>query len=219
MTRISQTAACAALTLLAASAMAVDTDGDGVDDSVDNCSTVANPAQIDSNGDGFGNRCDADLNNDLIVNVADLGLLRAVFFTADADADFNGDNVVNVSDLGILRSAFFQPPGPGATGSPVTWTDDIQPIFAELCAPCHTTLNTGGHNLGSTFEGALDPANNNACVGLNNAECTIVRIQSGEMPRNRGCTGDPTLDAMNNACLDQAEQDLVQAWIDGGIAE
>ena len=93
-------------------ACTVDTDGDGVTDSADNCTLVANADQRDTNGDGFGNVCDADLNNDGIVNVVDLGQLRAVFFTANADADFNGDGVVNVVDLGILRSGFFLPPGP-----------------------------------------------------------------------------------------------------------
>ncbi|MFK7888139.1 MAG: hypothetical protein AB8G16_14865 [Gammaproteobacteria bacterium] len=89
-----------------------DTDGDGVADALDNCTAVANPDQRDTNGDGFGNACDADLNNDCIVNVVDLGLLRSVFFTADEDADLNGDNVVNVIDLGLLRSGFFNAPGP-----------------------------------------------------------------------------------------------------------
>ncbi|MEO1574838.1 MAG: endonuclease/exonuclease/phosphatase family protein, partial [Pseudomonadota bacterium] len=89
-----------------------DTDGDGVVDTVDNCTLVPNADQRDTNGDGFGNVCDADLNNDGIVNVIDLGLLRTVFFTNDADADFNGDGVVNVIDLGILRVGFFAPPGP-----------------------------------------------------------------------------------------------------------
>ena len=89
-----------------------DTDSDGVPDTDDNCTLVANPAQIDSNGDGFGNLCDADLNNDNVVNVVDLGLLRAVFFSNDADADLDGDGVVNVVDLGLMRQAFFGPPGP-----------------------------------------------------------------------------------------------------------
>ena len=91
-----------------------DSDSDGVADDVDNCTLVANPLQIDSNGDGYGNFCDADLNNDGIVNAIDLGLFKAVFFTGDDDADFNGDMIVNVLDLGLLRVGFFQPPGPSA---------------------------------------------------------------------------------------------------------
>ncbi|MFK8016335.1 MAG: thrombospondin type 3 repeat-containing protein, partial [Gammaproteobacteria bacterium] len=92
--------------------MTNDLDGDGVDAEFDNCAEVANADQTDTDGDGIGNACDADLNNDCTVNVVDLGILRSVFFEADADADFNGDGVVNVIALGNLRSRFFSPPGP-----------------------------------------------------------------------------------------------------------
>lgn len=91
-----------------------DTDGDGTPDSADNCITVPNAGQQDTNGDGYGNACDADLNNDCIINVVDLGRLRAVFFTNDPDADFDSSGIVNVVDLGILRSQFFGAPGPSA---------------------------------------------------------------------------------------------------------
>ncbi len=96
---------------------AIDTDGDGVADDTDNCTLVANASQTDADGDGYGNRCDADLNNDCTVNVVDLGAFRSVFFSTDPNADFNNDGTVNVVDLGLLRSMFFQAPGPSATGS------------------------------------------------------------------------------------------------------
>ncbi len=89
-----------------------DVDTDQVPDINDNCTLVANGNQRDTDDDGFGNACDADLNNDGIINVIDLGLLRTRFFTTDEDADFNGDGTVNVIDLGILRVAFFGTPGP-----------------------------------------------------------------------------------------------------------
>lgn len=91
-----------------------DMDGDGVPDAFDNCTILANPNQEDADFDGYGNACDPDLNGDDIVNVVDLGLLRAAFFSADEVADFNSDGVVNVVDLGIMRSFFFQSPGPSA---------------------------------------------------------------------------------------------------------
>ncbi|MFK8014271.1 MAG: hypothetical protein AB8G17_02365 [Gammaproteobacteria bacterium] len=96
-----------------------DADGDGVLDTADNCISESNADQRDTNGDGYGNACDADLNDDCVVNVSDLGLLRSVFFDtgADLDADFNGDGVVNAADLGILRSVFFGAPGPSGTTS------------------------------------------------------------------------------------------------------
>ncbi|MFK7887552.1 MAG: hypothetical protein AB8G16_11885 [Gammaproteobacteria bacterium] len=114
MSRRSSALVCAAL-FIANTALAADTDGDGVDDTVDNCSQLANPDQRDTNGDGFGNACDTDLNDDMIVNFIDLGILRTVFFSTDEDADINGDGTVNIVDLGAMRTQFFSPPGPGAT--------------------------------------------------------------------------------------------------------
>jgi len=47
-----------------------DRDNDGVADRIDNCSAVPNPLQRDSNGDGFGNLCDADVDGDGIVTTS-----------------------------------------------------------------------------------------------------------------------------------------------------
>jgi hypothetical protein len=91
---------------------APDVDGDGVLDADDNCTLLANPDQRDTNGDGFGNRCDPDLDGNGVVSFVDLGRLRAVFFTAHPNADFDGDGAVNFIDLGIMKEFFFRPPGP-----------------------------------------------------------------------------------------------------------
>jgi len=92
----------------------LDIDGDGVLLDVDNCLTVSNPDQRDTDGDGFGNYCDADLNNDNIVNAIDLGMFRSRYFSTDVDADFNGDEIVNALDLGMFRQMYFKQPGPSA---------------------------------------------------------------------------------------------------------
>ncbi len=94
----------------------VDTDGDGIADDVDNCTTDVNPAQLDTDGDGHGNACDADLNNDCTVNFVDLGLLRTQFFQPGQASDFNGDGITNFVDLGIFRLKIFQPVGPSPAG-------------------------------------------------------------------------------------------------------
>jgi Ca2+-binding RTX toxin-like protein len=88
-----------------------DTDGDGIADHEDNAILVANPDQRDTDGDGYGNIVDADLNNDMTINFADLSLMKQRFFSADADADLDGNGSVNFADLSILKSMFFKPPG------------------------------------------------------------------------------------------------------------
>lgn len=92
--------------------VAEDTDADGIPDVSDNCITVSNSDQRDTDGDNYGNICDADLNNDCSVNFGDLERFRTVFFGDDPDADLDGDGFVNFSDLSSLRQQFFGPPGP-----------------------------------------------------------------------------------------------------------
>ena len=50
--------------------------------------------------------CAEDLNNDLVVDVSDLGLFLATFQTGDLIGDLNNDGVVDTADLGKLISAF-----------------------------------------------------------------------------------------------------------------
>ena len=93
---------------------AEDSDSDGVLDDLDNCLLVPNVDQRDSDGDGYGNWCDADLNNDNIVNAADMYAIRPLYYTNNADADFNGDGIVNAMDVGLLRRMYGKSPGPSA---------------------------------------------------------------------------------------------------------
>ncbi|MBI2802930.1 MAG: hypothetical protein HYX63_22130 [Gammaproteobacteria bacterium] len=100
----------------------LDSDNDTIIDRLDNCISVANPDQRDTDGDGYGNRCDADLDNSGFVNAADLALFRAAFGTSNANADFDGSGFVNFADLAIFTGLFGQSPGPsgpkGQTSSP-----------------------------------------------------------------------------------------------------
>lgn len=89
-----------------------DGDGDGILDGADNCLGLVNVSQLDTDGDGYGNHCDADLNQDGVVNFLDLGLFRQRFMSTDPDADLDGSGVVNAADLGLLKFGFFAPPGP-----------------------------------------------------------------------------------------------------------
>ncbi len=93
-------------------AITPDTDGDGVVDTQDNCILIINPDQRDSNADGFGNICDADLDNNGQVGFSDFSLFRVSFGSNDADADFDGSGQVGFSDFSLFRVMFGKPPGP-----------------------------------------------------------------------------------------------------------
>lgn len=93
-----------------------DGDGDGVPDAEDNCTLAANASQCDSDGDGFGNACDADLNNNDATNAQDYGIFRTRLGNGGSNpydiADLNCNGTVNAQDYGILRSLLGSPPGP-----------------------------------------------------------------------------------------------------------
>jgi hypothetical protein len=62
---------------IAPGARVPDADRDGIFDASDNCTAVPNRDQFDGDGDGYGNRCDPDLDNDGRVTRADSALLAA----------------------------------------------------------------------------------------------------------------------------------------------
>jgi hypothetical protein len=94
-----------------------DRDNDGFADNVDNCKATPNPTQFDSDGDGFGNACDADLNNDGVVNALDLAMFRQAFGSQRGQpnfnerADMNGDGRINALDLALFQARFGKPVG------------------------------------------------------------------------------------------------------------
>ena len=108
----------------------------------------------------------------------------------------------------------------GETSVGVTF-DDPHAVFAEKCTPCHAGGSSGGHNMAATsvdtaYTDSQKGAANPACNGKTKGACALVRIQAGQMPLGRGCSGNPDTDAANASCLTAAQQATLKAWIDGG---
>lgn len=99
----------------------IDTDADGRPNYEDNCKLVANntgaSAQCDSDGDGFGNRCDGDYNNNGVTNSQDYVLFRQQLGQPSVGptynkADLNCNAAVNSQDYVLFRSLLGKVPGP-----------------------------------------------------------------------------------------------------------
>jgi uncharacterized protein (TIGR03790 family) len=101
-----------------------DIDGDGVPNASDNCLDLPNANQRDTDGDGYGNLCDADLNGDGIVKTSwgvttppsARGDLENIQITAGSGGyvshqDLDGDSDVDADDVGIAQYWLFLPPG------------------------------------------------------------------------------------------------------------
>ena len=100
-----------------------DQDADGINDALDNCIEIPNGPRIpdaggfsqrDTDGDGFGNACDADLDNSGFVNFADLGFYRTAFGGGSLDTDLDGSGGLNLRDLAWFSRLFGKQPGPSA---------------------------------------------------------------------------------------------------------
>jgi hypothetical protein len=108
------------LLALPLAALAADSDGDGVDDAQDNCSELANaaPQDCDADADGYGNRCDADFNNDGAVGVVDFGaftMQRTGGGSGAADHDCDGD--IDDDDFALFQTSYgTMKPGPSGLG-------------------------------------------------------------------------------------------------------
>lgn len=95
-----------------------DADGDGIPDSADNCINQGNPSQLDADRDGYGNFCDADLNNSGMTNSADIAILYSVLSkpagssATAAAADLDGTGRVTTADWMRMRTYLGTPPGP-----------------------------------------------------------------------------------------------------------
>ncbi len=110
----------------------VDTDGDGVDNVLDNCTGTGNANQVDADGDGCGNRCDGDFDNTGLTSIGDFTTFKVCFTrTVGApggplsdptcvESDMDGSGAMSIGDFTDFKIEFTGGGAlPGPSGSPI----------------------------------------------------------------------------------------------------
>lgn len=166
-----------------------DQDADGIGDSIDNCVSVANPNQTNTDGDAQGDACDPDDDNDSVTDENDAFPLDAsewVDTDADgtgnnADGDDDNDGVPDATDafpLDPLESRDSDGDGIGDNADPDDDNDGMpdsidafpfdpaRGLLMALTPPADTNLVGTQHCVTAVVTGALDRPVPGVAVGF-----------------------------------------------------
>lgn len=137
-------------------------DGDGVPDDTDNCPSVANSDQLDTDSDGVGDVCDDDDDGDGVVDEEDAFPLN-LFETIDSDGDGVGDNsdedddndgIDDFEDVFPLNALEYQDTDSDGTGDNAD-SDDDGDGWLDSEDNCPVIANAGQQDLDQ--DGVGDP--------------------------------------------------------------
>lgn len=210
----------------------VDTDEDGVADSIDNCPTAANTGQLDQDNDGFGNVCDSDLDGDGVVNVEDNCPNIENDDQSDLDGNGEGDACDNDTDGDSVPTAADNCPltpntdqydnDVDGSGDACDVDDDNDTILDEH-DNCPNQSNTDqtdsdADGQGNVCDGDVDGD------GVNNETDLCPQTASGLSTTDEGCSGTQhislycmTDDFPNHgryvSCVTHTAKDMVSAGL------
>ena len=183
---------------------ALDGDGDGFANTVDNCPDVANPDQNNTDGDADGNACDADDDNDNRPDISDAFPTNATEW-ADTDGDGTGDNADNCHILANPTQANLDGDAAGDACDPLTPIASATALQAITNGIYHLTANltvTGVWIPIRDFRGTLNGNNHTITFG-NGARPLFDTIYASAHVTNIGILGN-TLAYRNDGNISNA---------------
>jgi hypothetical protein len=109
----------------------------------------------------------------------------------------------------------------------ISYAKDVQPILMAKCGECHAGQGMGHHNIASTYADAKRPVESlqfdecwsdfaTATGPKTIGECSMLLARAGKMPISVGC--DRPTPPNPSVCVTPAENDILAAWVAGGMA-
>jgi hypothetical protein len=208
----------------------LDKDGDGVSNLVDNCPTIPNPSQTDTDGDGAGNACDGDDDNDNVADGADNCPLTANAAQADIDEDGIGDVCDNCANNANPLQENNDGDSPGNICDPDDDNDGVNDISSPAPPATQPFTFTGANAIVSTSLPVI--TNAQAFVSIEKyilSESRVVRAGyfdlkkrtftlSAMTPADQAKTGwlGIGMDINRCSCFDVLERDSITISTDSG---
>lgn len=172
-----------------------DTDQDGVLDEVDNCVAVANPGQLDTDGDRLGDACDTDDDNDGFLDAVDNcpRIMGNALGCPDRDGDGVRDELDNCPAVANLPQLDLDHDGQGDACD----TDDDGDTIADSADNCPLLPNAGQLDLDR--DGLGDPCDvdddgDTIFDNVDNCPFTPNTLQGDKDGDGLGNECDPDLD-------------------------
>ena len=161
-----------------------DTDGDGVNDSTDNCPGVSNAGQANNDGDAQGDACDSDDDNDTRADTSDNCQFTANQDQANNDGDAQGDlcddnddtdSVLDANDNCQFTANQDQADNDGDAQGDACDSDDDNDTRADTSDNCQFTANQDQADNDADGQGdACDPDDDNDSVNDSADNCDKV---------------------------------------------
>jgi uncharacterized repeat protein (TIGR01451 family) len=206
----------------------VDSDSDGVYDNDDNCPSDPNTAQADFDGDGLGDVCDPDDDNDGVNDPSDCDPFDATVLGPDpetcdgVDNDCDGSIDEDFSDLGDSCSV-----GSGACSASGTFVCRADETGTECSASAGTPSAEACDGVDNDCDGSIDEdfgnLGNSCTVGTGQCEAAgmFVCNGSGSATTCDATVGSPSTevcDGLDNDCdgsVDESFADLGNSCTNG----
>ena len=169
-----------------------DADGDGVDDTADNCPLVANPNQEDADGNGVGDACEHDADGDGWEDSLDNCPAVANAAQTDTDSDGLGDACDNCPAVANSTQADADGDGVGDACGPCTVTTKADD--ASLSGSLRAVLTQSACCATITFAGSIDT------ITLGGSPLTVPKACTNLMiDGSGGSGGSVTIDGNGNS--------------------